>query len=789
MRDCIKRIVEKTGVKKQIAKDITRDVEAVAKRRSREEVIEYEDAVEQVIKERIANVEANIKKQKADQARNFIVLQREVNATQGFVDAGLEVSESAIALIEGGLERPIPGVKNSLNAQKNAVKSIQLSEFIGKMTRENLMTIFADGKLSDEIGAALWDLSYDKKPTVKNKEALRIAEIIHEVRENQRLRMNKAGADVGKLSGYTMPQRHDIHAMIMAGKDKWIAFMSERLDRTRSFGGDYAELNTALSSAYDAMVSGVRLSDPAQQDAKLFQFTGPANLAKKLSRSRELHFKNHKAWNEWNNEFGMKSLHEGIIESIAKNAEDTALLERFGTNPEAMMKEIFRKIVEKNRNKMKAGNGEEKKIENIIIGAMEKQKIPASATLASIGSINRSFQQLTKLGGAGIAALISDPLFKSFEYQYQGRNFLSASAQAFKDVAYGFKNKSDRIEFSSLLGVYMESVVGGIGARFSSFDDTQGIMTKINRLFFRANALTWLTDNGKASFSRTMAHHLGLKAGKGFDELDADTKRLFGNYDINPADWDTMRAAVITYEGDGRAYVLAEKIPDKKVAQKLVTYILDREASGVISPGAREQRIATGGNTQRGTPVGELIRTVMQFKNFPLTISTKVIGRAAYGKGKPDVSALIQLALLTGVAGYLTGAAKDVIRNKTPKDPAKFATVMHAMATGGGYGFVGDLLFAEPGFGKNPLVNLMGPTVGTAGDAVDLAQSALWGTGSKRRAAMLAINSIPGNNLFYTRAALDQLILLQMQEELNPGYLRRTQRNAEKTYGQKPLFK
>jgi hypothetical protein len=41
MRDCIKRIVEKTKIKKEVAKDITRDVEAVADRISREEGIEY----------------------------------------------------------------------------------------------------------------------------------------------------------------------------------------------------------------------------------------------------------------------------------------------------------------------------------------------------------------------------------------------------------------------------------------------------------------------------------------------------------------------------------------------------------------------------------------------------------------------------------------------------------------------------------------------------------------------------------------------------------------------------
>mgnify|MGYP001594006474 CR=1 FL=1 len=47
------------------------------------------------------------------------------------------------------------------------------------------------------------------------------------------------------------------------------------------------------------------------------------------------------------------------------------------------------------------------------------------------------------------------------------------------------------------------------------------------------------------------------------------------------------------------------------------------------------------------------------------------------------------------------------------------------------------------------------------------------------------INTLPGINLFYTRAALDYLILYQMQESINPGYLRRMERRIEKENGQK----
>lgn len=787
MRDCVKRLVEKTGMERDEAEKMVRDADQQARRRAADEGIEYDDAVDEVIKERIANVEANVKKEKANLARNIIIKKQTENTLQGFVDAGLSVQDSVRAMLEG-IERPIPGVRNSIEAQKNAVKSIQLSEFVGKMTRENLMTIFADGKLSDEIGANLWELSNKRKPKGGNPEARRIAEIIHEVRDGQRVRMNKAGADIAEVSGYIMPQRHDIQAMLKVGRERWVADMEGMVDAKRTFGGDYDNLGDALRSAYDAMVTGVRLSDPLEKDAKLFQFSGPANLAKKLSRARELHFKDYQSWKDWNNTYGMKSLHEGVIEAMARDAESTAMLERFGTNPEAMVKAAADNIVKANRSKLKAGDGTQAKIQNMIDGMMEKQKIPASGTLAAWGSNIRAYNSVTKLGGALMSSITDIPI-KALEYNYQGKNFLSATAKSFMDIAYGFKSKKERVEFASMLGVYMESVVGDVGARFSSFDDVQGKAAKVQRLFFRLNGLSWWTDNHKAAFSRTMAHDLGLKAGKSFDQLDADTKRLFGNYNITGADWDKMRAGVTTLE-DGRAYVVSETIKDKAVAQKLVTYILDRQESAVISPGAREQRIATFGNLQRGTAAGEAVRLIMQFKNFPITIGTKVIGRAAYGKGKLDIPAMTYLMLMSGTFGYLAGAMKDIVKNKTPKDPLKLETVYASLAQGGGLGIMGDLLLADSsGFGRSASSIMAGPTLGKVDEAFKIYSAGIRGGGSKRQAAMTAVNSIPFNNLFYTRAALDQLILLQMQEELNPGYLRRTQRNAEKTYGQKPLFK
>jgi hypothetical protein len=59
------------------------------------------------------------------------------------------------------------------------------------------------------------------------------------------------------------------------------------------------------------------------------------------------------------------------------------------------------------------------------------------------------------------------------------------------------------------------------------------------------------------------------------------------------------------------------------------------------------------------------------------------------------------------------------------------------------------------------------------GEVVDLYHKALAGDDVAANSLRVALNHTPFINLFYTRMALDYLVLYRMQEAVNPGYLRR----------------
>jgi len=51
------------------------------------------------------------------------------------------------------------------------------------------------------------------------------------------------------------------------------------------------------------------------------------------------------------------------------------------------------------------------------------------------------------------------------------------------------------------------------------------------------------------------------------------------------------------------------------------------------------------------------------------------------------------------------------------------------------------------------------------------------------------LDNTPFNNLFWLRPLLDYAILFNIQESLNPGYLRRMERKVERQNNQQFLFK
>jgi len=223
--------------------------------------------------------------------------------------------------------------------------------------------------------------------------------------------------------------------------------------------------------------------------------------------------------------------------------------------------------------------------------------------------------------------------------------------------------------------------------------------------------------------------------------------------------------------------------------------LLDRTIYAVIEPDARLKANMTRGHLA-GTPEGEAIRFMGQFKAFPFAIVTKVLGRELsyfkgpnkdFGRGFVGITALM---VTSAFLGYLSMSIKDFLRGRGRRDPTKFKTIMSALLQGGGLGIYGDVLFRETRNSAEIGMAAFGPVPLTGFDLLLAFKYAMTGEGGK--AAKQTYNaiekSIPFLNLFYIKSAYDYMIGYQLAETMNPGVLKRVEKRMKKDYNQEYLF-
>lgn len=246
-----------------------------------------------------------------------------------------------------------------------------------------------------------------------------------------------------------------------------------------------------------------------------------------------------------------------------------------------------------------------------------------------------------------------------------------------------------------------------------------------------------------------------------------------------------------------------------EIERALRSYFVDRTDYAVVNPDAKTNAFMNRG-TQRGTVEGEFFRFLFQFKSFPIAVLQRPIGRELFARGttqtraglmtdlgralangEGELQGLAHLFIVTTAMGYIAMSAKDLAKGRTPRPPNEKKTWIAAMAQGGGLGIYGDFLFGEMKnrYGQNALSTLAGPTFG--GSVTDVFD--LWGRfrdGDDFAATLFSdmVNHVPFANLFYTRMAMDYLILHRIREGMNPGYLARMERRIERENAQRFLL-
>lgn len=317
------------------------------------------------------------------------------------------------------------------------------------------------------------------------------------------------------------------------------------------------------------------------------------------------------------------------------------------------------------------------------------------------------------------------------------------------------------------------------------------------------------TDTLRRSFSMTMMGGLAKMSKTDWGKLSEYDRWRMTSKGITEDDWAVIRQAQLTTHR-GSEFLTPEAIrasgsPEAdRVVAKVLGLITDESEYAVLNPDLATRVMSSGGGEQRGTMRGELARSVMQFKSFPIAMVSRhwrrMLDTPQGLDGAPVAANRVAYAgalfASLGALGAIAYQTKQIVSGKDPADMTRPKFWVKAVAQGGVLSIMGDILLAdsteEAGqYASKTISGLAGPTIGAAADLtlkvikgnIDKAAAGKE-THAAAEAITLARSHLPYVNLWYAKAALDHAGMHALQGNLSPGYLSRMQQRAHKEWGQ-----
>ena len=720
-----------------------------------------------------------------------------------------------------------PGASDSVAKRMTAMKEKAEASFLRELEQSNYDKFYTDEANELAIMIELSELKPGGKPGKSGSEtAKEVAAIMERHQEFWRQEANRQGANIEKLPGYSIAQTHDIMKLTQRKIDgkletvdesfkRWADFIKPKLDWKQTFRGLNAD--KALRQIWDGLSTGVHLT----YDQGI-GITTAGNRAQRLSNSRKLHFIDGESFYLYNKEYGTGNLAYGYNSGLERLAKNSALIGEMGVNPKKLIDDLYdvMKITT-----ARSGEATDRKaiaigdmdyhwdpgVKNLFIELTGKNKIPASNTLAQIGTITRGVNSLAKLGMATISSF-SDIATQVSQATFMGisrSTALTNITRMLTDLSRKGLTPAEKQMLSSF-GLVTESLVSNLHEAVNNGSLGSGWLAKAQNRYFKMIGLDWWTSSLKKSMALSLNHDLGefLANGKQFGEFRGTMQKMLESYNLGPNEMKLLKAMPLIKE-NGRSFIDANyvhKIPDELFAKylgissdvvgyenrikgakidletKLRSFVYDRVRSSVIEPDINIKAWLSQG-TQVGTIPGEVARSFGQFKSFALSIITQAANPWLFNtKGAERFMGLGELILTTTMLGYLAISCKDVVRGKTPPE-LNGKTALRAMLQGGALGLFGDVLF-----GESNGASLVGSMVGPAGNTIDDMYSVYAAARDGNDAAAMALkkgrNYLPGQNIFWAKLPLDYLLMYRLQEWANPGYLDRMERNLYNRTGQ-----
>lgn len=752
-----------------------RDVEAGAKAALAREADEASARQKQL---------AALAQQKRDEIAGYLQTYRDKNGKP-------DVFNGVMNLIENfGFGAGESSMANMAKAKFNLAIG-ELGDLLSTFRRTKLLGRRMNKPLADDIVREIHGEATGKP------EARAMADATQGVFDRLREEFNTQGGNIGKLDGGYLPQFHDPRAVLKAGFQGWRDYIVPRLDmdkmRDPMTGGALspARLDETMRVAWEHIATG-GWSDREPQ-ARPF---GIGSLANQRAEHRFLHFKTADDWLAYNRDFGKGDPIQSIFQHVRGMTRDIAAMERLGPNPGATV-EWLKQVVQSEMGKQVSGKPSlytprsthidpERSLPwriDALYNYVRGQEVVSGKVATFFGSV-RNVLTSAQLGGTSILAAAQDPFIDMAARHMSG----IPAGKALYGIAQSFSRETKETAARAGLGLDDFMHIMGEEARYAG---TLG----------GAEWSRWLADrtvhlNGLEPMTQGRKHLFGLEfmgamadhAQRGFDDLPPALRRTMADYGLTTKDWDKLRAVDAFHPDPGSAGVLrpvdvAQK--NRKLAERYLEMILGQTERAVPTGTGRSRSLLTG-VAQRGTVMGEILQSGLQYKSFGLSFTTMQwqalaqevataktkLGAVARGAGYAGGMIALPLTLAGGLAMQLQNlvAGKDIQAMDTPR------FWIAALQKGGGLGIMGDYMFADMNrFGHPFIESAAGPMIGLMADIAEppirLMQKGVEGkkTNPGREAVKFIGRYTPiVSTLPYTRMAYRRMFLDQLQYLVDP---------------------
>jgi len=496
-----------------------------------------------------------------------------------------------------------------------------------------------------------------------------------------------------------------------------------------------------------------------------------------------------------------------MFSEIRRVARSTALVEKFGNNPQAALEADIIRV-----NSMLAKEGKKlvdvKRVRSMFNEIASTDKTPGNATVAKVGAAIRTINVVSKLGATGIRSL-SNLAAGAVELKGPtGKNFLESIVGYTKDwaasVPHGFREvfANEFNEFANDMQQQMmhQLDVGAIG-----------VGQKAARMMMKYNGMDVMNASAKQAVAIRIQKGWATNASKAFEKLDAKMQGALLESGIDANDWKLFSKAIEELP-DGRKVVTPEAIKllteadtkeiraAKGVRISHDNYIRDLElkmraqviqsANIATTTAGYRERSALNGDKDIGTFEGEMRRVLFQFKSFVLqsmNLGKRFMNanpnQAMLEKGilmsqGKDVTSVAQWAVTGTLLAYTADTVYRTLVGKEIQDPKDPQTWIEAMGKSGAGGVWADFA-AGPWEKFSYGDNLLGPTLGQVSGVAEVVSrtrdAAIAGKNPATKSAIagtskLVRNNIPFQNFPLVKQGLDYVQWEVIQTALTPDF-------------------